>query len=71
MPTKPSTPHMRPIENLKMYLERKELRRNAGLIGGKIYLNGKYYTLEDFERYYAEIPLTYAGIQLDGTQIES
>ena len=62
--------HLRPILNLQEQVKNKNLRMAAGWIGGKIHLNGKYYTEEEFEKAFP-CELIYNSIQIDGTQIKT
>lgn len=62
--------HLRPIQNLQEYVKNKNLHMAAGWVGGKIHLNGKYYTEQEFEKQFP-CELIYNSIQIDGTQIKS
>lgn len=60
----------RRITNLKEYLHLKDVRAMTGLIGGKIYYNGKFWDEETYNQTFPEPKLVYDVEQLDGRQIE-
>jgi hypothetical protein len=56
--------------NLEEWIERKNVRANTGLINGKLYVNGKTYTPEEYEAEFAPIELLYQQKENpDGTRI--
>ena len=59
------------IQNLSEYVQRKMNGINAGLINGKVILDGKYYSLAEYEANFAPIELQYAERENpDGTRIK-
>jgi len=62
--------HIKPIDNLMQYVHDRMIRQQAGWIGGKYYVNGKYYTEQEFDQLYPAV-LKYKVIQMDGTQLSN
>lgn len=60
---------MRKVDNLGEYLYLKYVRANTGLIGGRIYFEGRFFEKDVYDLLYPEPVLKYKVVQLDGTQI--
>jgi hypothetical protein len=56
------------IENLQEYCLDRAARQAAGWVNGKVHLEGRFYTQEEFDALFPA-ELKYRAIQIDSTQL--
>jgi len=61
---------VRKVSNIAEYVRSKTARANTALIDGKIILDGKVWSKEDYDREWPEPVLKYRVEQIDGRQVE-
>jgi len=66
-----STDRNKRIANLHEYLYLKSVRAETGLIGGRIFYNGRFFTKKRYDQLFPEPVIKYKAIQLDGKQLKS
>ena len=60
----------RPVKNLKEYLRIKEIRDATGLIDGKIFYNGEFWSEEVYEETFPKTEIEYDNLRIvTGKQI--
>ena len=59
----------RPVKNLKEYLRIKEIRDATGLIDGKIFYNGEFWSEEVYEETFQKTKIEYETENPDGKHI--
>ncbi len=60
--------YMRPIANLAEYVKNRAIRDRAGWVDNQWYLDGRYYTEEEFNLMFP-CEIKYEGVQVDGRSI--
>jgi len=61
---------VRKVANIAEYVRSKTARANTALIDGKIILDGRVWSKEDYDREWPEPVLKYRVEQIDGRQVE-
>ncbi len=61
--------YMKPIANLQEYVRNHMIRQRAGWIGGKWYLDGRYYTEQEFNQMFPD-EIKYSAVQVDSRVVK-
>lgn len=61
--------YMKPIANLIEYVRNQTIRNRAGWINGMWYLDGRYYSEQEFNEMFP-VELKYYTVQLDGRTVK-
>lgn len=62
--------YIRSIENLQEYVRDRMVRQEAGWVGGKVHLHGRFFTAQEFDDMFPAV-MRYRSIQADGTQVRT